>query len=86
MRNDDKGRGQRGPRVKFPDEAVALSLPIEVAVSLYFAEGVAVGTRGQGSPEVKEGRSRLDIRQYVLSPRQQANVRINKVSGTTGCT
>lgn len=56
MRDDDKGRGQRRPRVKFPDEAVALSLPIEVAVSLYFAEGVAVGRRGQGSPEVKEGR------------------------------
>lgn len=53
MGDDDEGWGQRRPRVKFPDEAIALCLPIEVAVALYFAKGVAVGTRGQGSLEVK---------------------------------
>lgn len=64
MRDDDKGRGQCRPRVKFPDEAVALCLPVEVTVSLYFAEGVAAW-RSQGSSEVIEGRSRLDIKQHV---------------------
>ena len=45
-------RAQRGsePAVgKFPDEAVALRLPVEVAVALHFAEGMAVGTRDQES-------------------------------------
>ena len=66
MRDNDKGRGQCRPRVIFPDEAVALRLPIEVAVSLYFAEGVAMGTRGQGLPEVKASkRPKLDVEQYV---------------------
>lgn len=57
MRDDNKGRGQCRPRVIFPDEAVALRLPIEVAVSLYFAKGVAMGTkrsrvtRGQSQQE-----------------------------------
>lgn len=49
MRDDDKGRGQRRPGVEFSDEAVALCLPVEVAVVLYFAEGVAVEVGGQGS-------------------------------------
>ena len=53
VRDDDEGWGQRRPRVKFPDEAVTLRLPIEVAVALYFAKGVAVENRSQGSPEVK---------------------------------
>lgn len=47
VRDDDEGRGQRGPGVKFSDEAVSLRLPVEVAVALNFAEGVAVETRGQ---------------------------------------
>lgn len=41
VRDDDEGRGQRGPGVKFSDEAVSLRLPVEVAVALNFAEGVA---------------------------------------------
>lgn len=53
--DDDEGRGQRGPRVEFPDEAVALGFPVEVAVVLHFAEGVAVEARGQGSLEAKKG-------------------------------
>lgn len=42
VRDDDQGRGQSRPGVEFSDEAVALCLPVEVAVALYFAEGVAV--------------------------------------------
>lgn len=60
MRDDDERRGQCGPRVKFPDEAVALRLPVEVAVGLYFAEGIAVGTRDQGSLEVNAPSGRED--------------------------
>lgn len=54
VRDDDKGRGQRRPGVEFPDEAVALCLPVKVAVVLYFAEGVAVEVRGQGSLEANK--------------------------------
>lgn len=60
VRDDDEGGGQRRPRVKFPDEAIALRLPIEVAVALYFAKGVAVGTKGQGSPEVNAQSKAVD--------------------------
>lgn len=51
--DDDKGRGQRGPRVEFPDEAVTLRLPVEIAVALYFAECVTAKARGQRSLEVR---------------------------------
>lgn len=54
MRDDNKGRRQRRPRVEFPDEAVALCLPVEVAVVLHFAESVAGETRGQRSLEANE--------------------------------
>ena len=70
VRYENKRRGQCGPRVKFPDEAVALRLPVEVAVALHFAEGMAVGTRdqestrGRGAPW-KSG-SRLPVRQYLF--------------------
>ena len=47
MRDDDEGWGQGRPRMEFPDEAVALCLPVEVAVAVHFAEGVAVEARGQ---------------------------------------
>ena len=60
VRDDDEWRSQCGPRVKFPDEAVALRLPVEVAVALYFAEGIAVGTRDQGSLEVNAPSGRED--------------------------
>lgn len=53
VRYENERRGQCGPRVKFPDEAVALRLPVEVAVALHFAEGMAVGTRDQESLEVE---------------------------------
>ena len=39
--------------MKLPDEAVALRLPVEVAVALHFAEGMAVGTRDPESLEVE---------------------------------
>lgn len=55
VRDDDEGWGQHRPRVKFPDEAVALCLPIEVAVALYFAKGVAVGTRGHQRSKPSQG-------------------------------
>lgn len=57
MRDDDKGRGQRRPRVEFPDEGVALCFPVEVAVALHFAEGIAEGieARGQGSLKANKG-------------------------------
>lgn len=77
VRDDDEGWGQRRPRVKFPDEAIALRLPIEVAVALYFAKGVAVGTRGQGSLEFKAQSGSVDVRHYVQSTRWQTDVRIN---------
>lgn len=56
--------------MKFPDKAVALRLPVEVAVALYFAEGVAVEnrrrrvTRSQGP--VRRGGSRTNVRQYLF--------------------
>lgn len=60
VRYEDERRGQCGPRVKFPDEAVALRLPVEVAVALHFAEGIAVGTRDQESLEVEVPLGKVD--------------------------
>lgn len=46
--------------MKFPDEAVALRLPVKVAVALHFAEGMAVGTRDQKSLEVEAPLGKVD--------------------------
>lgn len=54
--DDNKGRGQCRPRVEFPNEAIALCLPVEVAVALYFAKRVTAEITSQGSSMVK-GRS-----------------------------
>lgn len=55
MRDDDEGWGQGRPRMEFPDEAVALCLPVEVAVAVHFAECVAVEARGPESVEASKG-------------------------------
>lgn len=55
VRDDDEGWGQCWPRVKFPDEAIALRLPIEIAVALYFAKCVAVRTRGHQRSKPSQG-------------------------------
>lgn len=83
--DDDKGRGQLGPRVEFPDEAVALRLPVEIAVALYFAERVAAEARGQRSLEVRaQPRAKTKVRCQAIifqSLRQQTEVKITKVRG-----
>lgn len=55
VRDDDEGWGQGRPRMEFPDEAVALRLPVEVAVAMHFVEGVAVEAKGQESLEANKG-------------------------------
>lgn len=45
MREDDKGRSQRGAGVVLDNQVVALELPVDVTVSLHFSEGVAVWTQ-----------------------------------------
>lgn len=64
MGDDDEGWGQRRARVEFPDEAITLCLPIEIAIALYFAKRVAVEARGRVSQESK-ARSRVRDQGYM---------------------
>ena len=45
VREDDERRCQGGARVVLNDQVVALELPVDVAVSLHFREGVAGRTQ-----------------------------------------